>query len=341
MDEYARFMRGVDVSSTRRLAGHRHPHRGRDRRVERRPLSELHGSRSPSRRRHLPQRQRRRLAGQGAAGDLQRDPGGQQRVRVGQPAGLGERARHLPEPGLHGHVPARRRCQAALARQPQAVPVRPRRHRQAAARRLDRHLGGELVDRLHQPERGARSGPRPSTFWSNQLLGTPLSSRRLARRRDRREGRGGAAPAATQFATSQDYAQRAHLRRLRRGHAARRRASRRASSSANTLDHRHRMLGVSGSTDAQRADRLGARHRQRRRRARPDDRRRSTTVSAVGPRRRPPFASGGRQLRRQHRRGRASTAPTTACCTPSTATRPEPAPATSCGASCRRRCSPS
>ncbi len=41
-------------------AGHRHPHGGGDRRVERRPLSELHAQRGQPGRRHLPQRQRRR-----------------------------------------------------------------------------------------------------------------------------------------------------------------------------------------------------------------------------------------------------------------------------------------
>jgi type IV pilus assembly protein PilY1 len=92
MDEYARFLRSADVSSNDGSQGiitHTVAVTGA---VVGRPLSELHaGGRQPGRR-HLPQRQRRRHAAQVAARGLQRDPGGQQRVRLGQPAGLGQRA---------------------------------------------------------------------------------------------------------------------------------------------------------------------------------------------------------------------------------------------------------
>ncbi len=48
----------------------------------------------------------------------------EQRVRFGEPAGERERAGHLPEPDLHGHVPPRSAGQPALGGQPEAVPVR-------------------------------------------------------------------------------------------------------------------------------------------------------------------------------------------------------------------------
>ena len=74
--------------------------------------------------------------------DPERGAGGQQRVRFGQPAGERQRAGVVPEPGVHGDVPSRRDRGAALARQPQAVPVRrdglgPR-DGQAVPRRLQR-----------------------------------------------------------------------------------------------------------------------------------------------------------------------------------------------------------
>ena len=66
--------------------------------------------------------------------------------------------------------------------------------RQSVAGRFHRHVGGERVDRLHQPERGV------VLDHAEHLLEQPAArhaalEQRLARRRGRREGRRGAAPA--------------------------------------------------------------------------------------------------------------------------------------------------
>ncbi len=58
--------------------------------------------------------QRRREIRKALGVDLLRDPGRQQRVRVGQLARQRQHRRHVPEPGLHRHVPARPEGAAAL-----------------------------------------------------------------------------------------------------------------------------------------------------------------------------------------------------------------------------------
>ncbi len=79
--------------------------------------AEEHGERQRRQvlRRQLGHRRRRDRAR--ARRDLLRDPGRQQRVRVGQLARQRQHRRHVPEPGLHRHVPARpgRRCRAGTA----------------------------------------------------------------------------------------------------------------------------------------------------------------------------------------------------------------------------------
>ena len=65
--------------------------------------------------------------------------------------------------------------------------VRPRRPGHAAARRLDRHLGGQLVDRLHQPERDLVLD-RAEHLLEQPAAGHAALVERLARRRHRGEG---------------------------------------------------------------------------------------------------------------------------------------------------------
>ena len=186
-------------------------------------------------------------------------------------------------------------AQAALARQPEAVQVRPRQPRHAAARRRRPATSAISSATGFISPNAVSFWTAPSTFWSNQPLGTPPSAQRLARRRDRREGRGGAAPAHRPTRPRRTSRNVLDVRRLRRRHVARRGASRRASR------HQHarspQRCSASATHRARPADRLGARHRQRRRRAGADDDA-GDDGAPVDARRRAAFAAGGRQLRR-------------------------------------------
>ena len=121
-DEWARFMEQQPVR-------HHHLH-GRRRQDHHRPGAGLDGvaqehGRASARavfRRQL--RRRRRRNPQAAADHLLRDPGRQQRIRLGQLAGQRQHRGHVPEPDLHRHVPPGYGCAAALVGQPEAVQAR-------------------------------------------------------------------------------------------------------------------------------------------------------------------------------------------------------------------------
>jgi type IV pilus assembly protein PilY1 len=113
--------------------------------------------------------------------DPERGAGGQQRVLVGQLAGVGERAGHLPEPDLPGHVPARWRRPAALDGQPEAIPAGPQ-ERQPGDGRQERQLAAHQFGRVPASCRRRRSASGPArTPPSRPTTRRPAASSRTRR----------------------------------------------------------------------------------------------------------------------------------------------------------------
>ena len=113
-----------------RRAEHHDAYDRGDRRVQRRQLSELHPLDRQAGRRPLSRGAEQRPGHPGVYQDPEPDPRVEQRVLVGELAGVGQHAGHVSEPGLYRHVPPGRQRAAALGRQPEAVPV----HLQPAGR---------------------------------------------------------------------------------------------------------------------------------------------------------------------------------------------------------------
>ena len=196
MDEYARFMRGVDVSTRDGSQGIVTHTRGGRRRVERRPLSELHGSRSPSR---AAARITAPATPTPCVKGLHEIFNEIQAVNsvfasASLPVSVNARGTYLNQVYMGMFRPdgdGKPRWRGNLKQYQFGLDAA----RQAVAGRFERRTAAVSSSTgLHQPERGVVLD-HAEHLLEQPAAGHAALEQRLARRRDRREGRRGAAPA--------------------------------------------------------------------------------------------------------------------------------------------------